>query len=85
MASHSINSATTDESCSSDDSSFMEDYCQNYFHITPMPINYSWFFDFESYVLRIMNRIRIEHGYWETLSPAEKNQYRSVLLLINNF
>lgn len=62
----------------------MESYSQNYFHIAPVPINYSWFFDFESDLLRIMNRIRIEHGYWDTLSPAEMNHYKSVLLLINN-
>lgn len=87
MNGHSIASATT-ESCSSwdssDDSSFMEDYCQNYFHIEPVPINYSWFFNFKSDVLRFMNRIRIEDGFLETLSPAEMNHYKSVLLLIYN-
>lgn len=85
-AAHSTASPSTEEMdyssdpdkeySSSSDSSYMEHFRQNYFHIRrDIPIDDRWFYKFEADMLRMMNRIRIEAEYWESLSPAQKDQY----------
>lgn len=83
---HSTASASTEEMdyssdpdqdyTSSSDNSVMEQFRQSYFHIRRgISINYCMFYKYEADLFRMMNRIRIEPGYWESLSPAQKDHF----------